>query len=174
MLCWVLKWYWSSNCDVQSSSSSQCARVRTPSPSDHKWNVRSVCWATTLPVGLVQEVIVMRPVLSKGPHFDRSYFSKIEETKGSNGQTWTYDTWKCWKLRRRRSHSIKKLGLGRKLKLVFYPLIWYFGKNGATKFGKYGHIWYIKMLEIATRSISDDEKGGFSLKNETWWKSEND
>ena len=80
------------------------------------------------------------PVLFNGPHFDRSYFSKIEKNNGSSGQTWTYDTWKCWKLRRRRSHSIKKIGLGRELKLVFYPLIWYFGKNGATKFGKYGHM----------------------------------
>ena len=36
-------------------------------------------------------------------------------------QIWTNDTSKCWKLRRRRSHLIKKIGLGQKLKVSFLP-----------------------------------------------------
>ena len=74
-----------------------------------KWNARSVCWATTLPVGLIQEVIVMRPVLSKGPGREGWFFLYIYE----NGFQWeTMD------------------------------------------------ILYIKMLEIASRSISFDKKNG--------------
>ena len=38
------------------------------------------------------------------------------------------------------SFDKKKWVAPENLKLVFYPLIWYFGKNGATKFGKYGHM----------------------------------
>ncbi len=90
-------------------------------PSRLDSNLRSICSATTLPLGFIQTAIVRRPSLVPGRLGDRSYFRKIKKNSASNGQIVTYDTPKCWKLNFRSSRAIKKVLFGGKLKFNFFP-----------------------------------------------------
>ena len=77
-----LGWYWSSNCDVQSSS---CARVRTRAPSYQM--ERSQCmlsYNSTCRFNTGSDRRVACPI-----QWAACYFSKIEKNNGSSGQTWT-------------------------------------------------------------------------------------
>ncbi len=84
-------------------------------------NLRSICSATTLPLGFIGTAIVRWPSLVPGPSGDRSYFRKLKKNSASNGQIVTYDIPKCWKLNFRRSRAIKKVLFGGKLKFNFFP-----------------------------------------------------
>ena len=94
-------------------------RPRPRSPADS--NLRSICSATTLPLGFIGTAIVRRPSLVPGRLGDRSYFRKIKKNSASSGQIVTYDIPKCWKLNFRRSRAIKKVLFGGKLKFNFFP-----------------------------------------------------
>ena len=140
MLCWVKKWCWSSNCDVQSSS---CARVRT-----RKEKVKMTkSWK-------ILNIFLKKPSLAMGPITKVvAYAKKTLEIRGFFQWYWTW----LWSRNEHFRSFHWKTG-----KRWFW---WIEGFQQANV-----DILHIKMMEMDRPSISLSEKRGFSLKNESWWK----